>query len=368
MRELILVTPGLDLAGGGRAALARLLATAGARFAAARGLGFRVLSLEDAVPPGTWGTVETCGGSPAALVRRLVYLQLRRPPPALVFDLLGPARAQMLLPRRWRSPYLVFLLGIEAWRPLDRLRARAVRGAQGLLAISRATRDGARSFLPPRPGEIPVLPLALEDRPLEGAVDEAVAAAAGEGYLLMVGRMAPDERYKGHDAVLAALAAVAAERPATRLVIAGEGRDRPRLEALAAELRVAPRTLFTGFVSEATLRVLYERCRALVLPSRGEGFGLVYLEAMRAARPVIACEGTAAAELVEDRVHGLLVPVGDDAALAVALARMLDEPDEARRMGEEGRRRFTSRYRLDAFCERLAPHLEALIAAPAEAR
>ena len=105
------------------------------------------------------------------------------------------------------------------------------------------------------------------------------------------------ERYKGHDQLLEAMTTL----PDARLVVAGDGDDRRRLEEKAAALGLGDRTFFTGFLSEATLAELYRRCAAFVMPSRGEGFGLVYLEAMRAGKPVLAARGSAAEEIVRGR-------------------------------------------------------------------
>src|SRR5262249_19115378 len=217
-----------------------------------------------------------------------------------------PARCQALLPRLLRGPHLVFLNGIEVWRPLSWDRRRALEAARVRLAISEHTRRRAQEFSPSLP-PVDVLPLALEDRPPWGRVDRALEERCGEGFVLMVGRMAASERYKGHDQMLEALTRL----PAARLVVAGDGDDRPRLEGRARELGLGGRGVFTGFVEEATLRELYARCALFAMPSRDEGFGLAYLEAMRAARPCVAARGCAAEEIVADGETGSLVDYGD---------------------------------------------------------
>jgi phosphatidyl-myo-inositol dimannoside synthase len=355
-RDLVLVSAGLEPEGGGRAAAGRLLADACAAFARQHGIGFRVLALRGEGPAGT--PSRGFAGRPLALAGAAWRGQLRRRNEAYVFDLLGPARLQAVLPAPLRAPYLLVLLGIEAWRRLSWDRARAVRGAAAVLAISRHTLERARPFCPGLE-RARVVPLALADRAPAGPVDRALVARLGEGYVLIVGRMDPRERYKGHDELLAALAAV----PGARLVVAGEGEDRPRLEALAAALGLGERVTFTGFVGEATLAELYRRCAVFAMPSRGEGFGLVYLEAMRAGKPCIAARGGAAEEVVVDGETGLLVAADDTAELAAALARLLAAPDPAQRLGEAGRRRFLRDFTAERFRERLAPHLDLLTGA-----
>jgi len=360
-RDLALVSTGLDLEGGGRALVGRLLARAGADWARARGARFDVLTLGNAEPgligpiPGRFRAFGTTGKAGFARIAAAVAgLQLRPRRPALLFDLLGPARIEAALPSSLRSPYLLCLLGIEVWRPLERARKRALDGATIRLAISRYTLARAREIHPGLSAEI--LPLALEERTPAGTADLPLLDRAGDGFALIAGRMAESERYKGHDALLEALP----RAPEARLVVAGGGDDRPRLEAKAAALGLADRVLFTGFVSEATLAALYDRAALLAMPSRGEGFGLVYLEAMRAGRPCLAARGSAADEVIVDGETGRLVDPEDREELAAALAALLGSPEVARRMGAAGKVRWQREFGYPRFRDRLAGHLDRL--------
>jgi phosphatidylinositol alpha-1,6-mannosyltransferase len=302
-------------------------------------------------------------GDQKAMVAALIGAQSFGPRPALVFDHLGPARVQAYVPASLRSRYAVFLLGIEVARPLSWDRRRAVRGAAIPLAISEHTRALA---LRNAPGleEVAVLHPALEERAPADALDAGLLAKAGESFLLIVGRMAASERYKGHDALLDALAGLGPEFPQARLVVVGDGDDRPRLEARARELGIGARVVFTGFASEATLAELFARARAFVMPSRGEGFGLVYLEAMRAGKPCVALRGGAAEEIVVDRETGLLVD-GSPESLQRALEMLLDDPALVRDLGQAGKRRFDQHFRRERFRADLARHLDRLLAASA---
>ncbi|HXU29413.1 MAG TPA: glycosyltransferase [Thermoanaerobaculia bacterium] len=364
-RDLTLVSAGIGLDGGGRALAGRLVARAAMEWATARGVRAQLLALgapgdapASALPQGTGERTHCFGRSFARLAAATLRAELSPRRPALVFDLLGLARSQTLLPSAWRTPYLVMLYGIEVWRPLEPGRKLALSGAAIRLAISRYTLSRARELHPGLSAEI--LPLALEERPAEGRVDLSVVERTGEGFALIVGRMASGERYKGHDELLEALPRVASQVADARLVVAGGGDDRPRLEAKAASLGVADRVLFTGFVSEATLAVLYDRAALLAMPSRGEGFGLVYLEAMRVGKVCLAARDTAAAEVVIDGETGLLVDPSDGEELAAALARLLGEPETRRRMGAAGKIRWEQEFRYELFRDRLAGHLDRL--------
>lgn len=174
---------------------------------------------------------------------------------------------------------------------------------------------------------------------------------------LAVGRLS---RYKGFDVLLRALADV----PGARLVLVGEGECANALRETAAACGVANRVRFAGALDDATLLAAYAAADAFVLPSlnRGEAFGLVLLEAMRARLPVVASaiQGSGIGEVVADGDTGVLVPPGDAPALAGALARLHDA-NLRQRIGARGRQRWEERFTLERSAERwLALYEEAL--------
>ncbi len=162
--------------------------------------------------------------------------------------------------------------------------------------------------------------------------------------LLCVGRMIP---IKGHIVLLRAFADARRELPALRLDIAGRGPMEPALRALAAELGLGDSVRFLGHVTP--IQGAIERSQIVVVPSMGEGFGMVALEAMERSRPVIAAAIGGLGELVRDGETGLLVPPGDAAPLRDAIVRLAGDAELARRMGEAGRRRALGRF-LQQFC------------------
>jgi phosphatidyl-myo-inositol dimannoside synthase len=355
---LVVVSAGLGLAGGGAAAAGRLMATSAQAYCAARSLSFSVCHLGAAEAALQALPATHFAGRRAALALAVTRLQLRHPDHVLFFDHPGPARIQAVLPRAARARYGVFAHGIEVWRPLSWGRARALRGAALLLTNSSCTqRQALAAGNALERAEI--LPLALETRPSQGQVEERLLARVGSGFLLIVGRLAASERYKGHEELLEAVEVLRASGAGARLVVVGDGDDRARLEALAREHGVADLVTFTGFVNEATRAALYERCLAFVMPSDGEGFGLVYLEAMRAGRPCVALAGTAAAEIVAGGETGLLVASRGE-PLREALAQLLAEPELAERLGAQGRRRWSKHFSAERFSRAFSRHLDRL--------
>ena len=162
--------------------------------------------------------------------------------------------------------------------------------------------------------------------------------------LLCVGRLIP---IKGHIVLLRAFADAKKQLPELQLDVAGRGPLEPALRALVRELGVADSVHFLGHVSP--IQAAIERAAVVVVPSMGEGFGMVALEAMERARPVVAAAIGGLGELVRDGETGILVPAGEAEPLCDAIVRLAGDLDLARAMGEAGRRRALSRF-LQTFC------------------
>jgi glycosyltransferase involved in cell wall biosynthesis len=157
--------------------------------------------------------------------------------------------------------------------------------------------------------------------------------------LLCVGRLIP---IKGHIVLLRAFAQARQRVPSLRLDIAGRGPLEPALRALTRELGVEDAVRFLGYV--APIQRAIEEAAAVVVPSMGEGFGMVALEAMERARPVIAAEIGGLGELVQDGVTGYLVPAGEAEPLADAIVRLASDLPKAAEMGAAGRRRALEQF------------------------
>jgi glycosyltransferase involved in cell wall biosynthesis len=164
---------------------------------------------------------------------------------------------------------------------------------------------------------------------------------------LCVGRLIP---IKGHVVLLRAFRKVLDERPDARLDIAGRGVLEHGLKDLVRELELTDAVRFLGHVTP--IQTAIEESLAVVVPSLGEGFGMVALEAMERARPVIAASIGGLEDLVRDGETGLLVPPGDADRLAEAMLRFAADPDWAKAMGREARLRAVERFPEDRCTER----------------
>jgi phosphatidylinositol alpha-1,6-mannosyltransferase len=134
----------------------------------------------------------------------------------------------------------------------------------------------------------------------------------------------------------------------------GRGDDVDRLRAKAAALGIGRAIQFPGYLPDAALRAVLRHAALFAMPSRGEGFGLVYLQAMHAGVACLGSRDDAAADVIVDGETGILIPEQDPEAIAGAIARLLTDEPMRRRMGEAGRRRFESVFTYPRFRARLA--------------
>ncbi|MCU0792784.1 MAG: glycosyltransferase family 4 protein [Opitutaceae bacterium] len=215
--------------------------------------------------------------------------------------------------------------GIEVWPPLPAALRLALARVDRVFCVSRYTHDRLAANHSGLRKALRIVPNALDPALLEGP-PPWVLPINQPPTILCVGRLCAADAYKGYDLLLRAFARMPrselTHRAEPRLHFVGEGDDLPRLRALAAELKVAERVEFKGRLSDAALREAFAACSCFALPSTGEGFGLVYLEAMAAGRPCVGVRATAVPELITPEV-GLLAPPEDPDALAGALADCL---------------------------------------------
>jgi glycosyltransferase involved in cell wall biosynthesis len=165
--------------------------------------------------------------------------------------------------------------------------------------------------------------------------------ARPSGARLVVGAIGRLDEQKGVDRLVAA----AEQTAQVHLLLVGDGPERAALEARAAVLGLTDRVTVTGWTDRATDYL--SSLDVLALSSDYEGLPLVVLEAMHAGLPVVASDVGSVAEAVAHEQTGLLVPAGDEAALAAALARLRDDPGLRHRLGEAGRRRAAEQFTVE---------------------
>jgi phosphatidyl-myo-inositol dimannoside synthase len=348
------------LSTGGVQRAGRHVAAVASKLAAERGNSYRFLSLND--PQGLHtvrvGSSEFVVSGYAHAKSQFVFAALKAAgrKPSLVIALhphLAPiVRAMTFRSRKFRS--IVFAHGIEVWQPLGWPRGAALRRADLVIGPSSDTVQHLITQQGIRAEKVQRLPWGL-DPEFEARLAAGVSTSLPAGFprngkvILTVGRWDPAERYKGADTIIAALPRVLQTAPDAFLVLIGGGEDRPRLEQLARDRGVSDRAAFLQNLSPDELFACYAACNVFALPSRGEGFGLVFLEAMAHGKPVIGGEHGGTPDVIENAVTGLLVPHGDVERLSTALETLLLDPQFAGRMGTRGLERVRAEYTFEKF-------------------
>lgn len=238
--------------------------------------------------------------------------------------------------------YVVVLHGIEAWQRASFLKRLAFRGARKLIATTRFTATICAELNDLETQKILVFPLCAEPRPDE---PEAGFMLDGEWPILFVARLSKSEKYKGLETLIKAVADLQRDGKQIKLHVIGDGDDRPYLENIArTHLPKKDGVKFHGRVDGARLQAAYKSAKAFVMPSAKEGFGIVFLEAMRHGVPCIGGANGGTPEVFDDGVEGVLVPFRNQAALNASILKLMEEPDFASGIGEAGRMRFLRDY------------------------
>jgi glycosyltransferase involved in cell wall biosynthesis len=254
--------------------------------------------------------------------------------------------------RKFKS--IVFAHGIEVWQPLPLARRQALRQADRVVGPSTDTVRHLAASQGVSSGKIQRLAWGLdpefEERLASGVWPALPAGFPADGKIILtVGRWDPKERYKGADTLISALPRVLENVPDAYLVLVGDGADRSRLEQLARDAGVSDHVRFLAGLTQDELFACYAASAVFALPSKGEGFGLVFLEAMAHGKPVIGGDHGGTPDVVEDGVTGWLVPHGEIERLAEALKSLLADSAKAAEMGGRGRTRVEQFFSFQQF-------------------
>lgn len=242
-----------------------------------------------------------------------------------------------LLPVAWLvsalrgAPLWFMIFGIDAWeRPANLLLLWLSRRADRVISISEVTTERFQSWAWLPADRMRLLPCIVDLEQFQpGPGDPALIARyglAGKRILFTFGRLVSAERAKGMDEVMQAMPALLADNPDLVYLIGGGGPDRPRLEAKAASLGIASHVIFAGRIPEEEKVSHYRIANAYVMPSRGEGFGIVILEAMACGIPALASSKDGGREALLDGKLGLLVDPDDPASVEAGIRDVLKRP------------------------------------------
>lgn len=209
--------------------------------------------------------------------------------------------------------------GIDVWQRPSWIVARGVESSDLVTTVSRYTRRRLLQWARIPPERVRVLPNTWEeDRFVPGPRPADLSTRYGlddARVLMTVGRLDAREAYKGQDRVIRVLPRLLRSDPKVRYLIVGDGSDRPRLEALAHDCGVSREVVFAGRIDDDERVDHYRLADVFVMPSTGEGFGIVFLEAAACGVPVVAGNRDGSVDALREGGIGILVDPCDEAAL-----------------------------------------------------
>ena len=223
-------------------------------------------------------------------------------------------------------PYYTMTYGREVWS-MPRAITRTVGQSDRLLTISRFTRDKILEAIPGYPpGDIHFVQPMVDETQVVARDKPAYLIkrwgfSGKEKIIFTLARMSMS--YKGYDRVLLAFKELIGEFDNLRYILGGSGEDRPRLERLIKGLNIEDRVVMTGFIPDEEIPDYYNLCDIFIMPSKKEGFGIVFLEAMACGKPVIAGNADGSTEPTMNGRLGRLVDPDDIADIRIAMKEAL---------------------------------------------
>lgn len=264
--------------------------------------------------------------------------------------------AAMLLGRELNIPFVVSVHGLDVFSTVQvsgysgtwcrRISARTYSASRRVICVSERVREEVLQGLGPR----------CRTSVVYNGVDPKmfspqITPSSDEQIVLSVGNLIP---IKGHDVLIRSVSSLTTEFPKLRLEIIGQGPEQSRLQVLTQKLQIADRVHFRGTQTRVQVAEAMRRCTLFALPSRYEGLGCVYLEAMSSANPVIGCRGQGIAEILQHGSNGFLVGPENEKELSLAMGMLLRDENRRRNIGGAARETVLDGFTLAHQADRLA--------------
>jgi len=257
-------------------------------------------------------------------------------------------------------PYWTIAYGIEAWNIQRPDLRRALHHADRILSISSYTRDRLIKEQNLDPSKISLLPCTFDPSRFQIASKPVYLLKRynlkpEQPVILTVSRLAEAKRYKGYDRILEALPQIRQTLPDVHYIIIGKGKDQPRIEQLIAQLNLHDCVTLAGFIPDEQLSDYHNLSDVFAMPSKREGFGIVYLEALACGKPTLGGNQDGAIDALCQGELGALVDPDDVDAIAQTLIQILQRtyPNPLMYQPEALRQAVIDRFGFDRFKQKL---------------
>lgn len=313
-----------------------------------------------------------CAGKWHPRLRSLVYAaqlfkygMIQRP------DLIISTHVNFTLVAYWLKrfaniPYWAVAHGVDVWNIQKPMLQTALLHADRILAVSYYTRDRLLREQPLDPEKVVVLPNTFDAQRFQArskptALLQRYGLKPDQPIILTVCRLAADEQYKGYDRILEAMPYIRQAIPDVHYVLVGKGNDQHRVQQMLTDFQLEDCVTLAGFVPDEELCDHYNLCDVFAMPSKGEGFGIVYLEAMACGKPVVGGNQDGALDALCQGQLGALVNPDDVGEIAQTLTRILQGKESNRLMYQPAqlRQQVIDIYGFNRFQHTLANLLQA---------
>ncbi len=252
----------------------------------------------------------------------------RKRPNLVICGHLNFAPVAYLINKFLGIPYWILVYGVDAWDIDSPNKQLALRASEKIVSISEYTSDRLLLEQNLHPGKVSLLPVTFDVRhfkikPKPAYLLDRHALEASQPIILTVARLADDEQYKGYDQVIRAIPLMQKKLPDVHYVLVGKGRDQARVEALIESLGLRDCVTLAGFVSDDEICDYYNLCDVFAMPSKGEGFGIVYLEALACGKPTVGGNQDGAIDALCNGELGVLVDPDNVEEIANVLTNIL---------------------------------------------
>lgn len=308
-----------------------------------------------------------CCGSRINIVKKikfiilLLFISIFKKPTLIISTHINLLNFYIFVYPLFKIKYTLIMHGIEIWNP-NLLKKIILKNAKFLCSNSEYTASRVKSQVPLNNRIFILSPPVDEKKFFPDNKDSDLLGIYGlldKKVILTVCRLDAKEQYKGYDRVIEALPLVLAKLPQLKYLIIGKGDDVPRIERLIKIMNLENNVIICGSVCGEELNKFYNLCDVFIMPSKREGFGIVFIEALACGKPVIAGNKDGSREALLDGELGILVDPDNTDEIAEAIIRILRKEVPERILdGEYLRRKVIQEYGSDRFKERIGKVLE----------
>jgi len=300
-----------------------------------------------------------------AFATKLISQGIWQQPDLTISTHLNFTVAAYYLKKLTNIPYWTIAHGVDAWNIDNPQLQRSLQNADLILAVSGYTRDRLLTEQNLDPDRVVILPNTFDsDRfqiaPKSAHLLQKYNLTPTQPVILTVARLAEVERYKGYDRVLAALPSIRQAIPDVRYIIIGQGDDRSRIESLIQQFKLQDCVTLAGFIPDAELCDYYNLCDVFAMPSKREGFGIVYLEALACGKPTLGGNQDGAVDALCQGELGALVNPDDVDEITQTLIQILqgNYPNQLMYQPKALRQKVIDTYGFEKFKQTLSSLFE----------